>query len=515
MSSMRDFLEKIVQVVFLWLSFFLVLSCNFSENQKFRKSPEKSIFSKGDSIDRTISKNVSVDSLVEVATQAWKTGDYQLALDKISEAYKKAEKAQDRKSLAKVLNTLGLIQWRLGNNAGAMDSYEEAAKIAKIKKMYRLLGLTFTNRGLIFKDQENFKAALSHNQKAIELFKKHNNYRELAIAQNNQGQIFKNKKLYNVAKIFYLQALENYEKAEYTNGAAATYHNLAQIYMWQGHKKTALDAARKSLILGLESKSDVRITEAYLRISETHEYFHQPDSALKYYKIYNHYNEALVISEQTKALATSQAKLGSEVKNLQIENLKKEKELAQNKIRFIGIVVLILLLAATFFVYRYLMKIRFNKQNLEMELRNSEKIIEIKERELRAYILDLTKKNSIIKKLQHHYKPHTPNEAQKDSDLSHLLQQKILTEEDWANFKTKFKAIYPGFFQRMKQFDINLTEAEIRFIVLLRLNLSGKEMAKILGISPQSVRVCKMRLKKKLQQEGFEAVEGFLQVLVN
>jgi len=45
---------------------------------------------------------------------------------------------------------------------------------------------------------------------------------------------------------------------------------------------------------------------------------------------------------------------------------------------------------------------------------------------------------------------------------------------------------------------------------LFRLELSGKEMAKILGISPQSVRVCKMRLKKKLQKQGFNAVEDFL-----
>lgn len=511
---MRNFSRRIFQVVSLWLSFFLVLSCNFSD-QTLPENPEKSIFPKNDSVNRAISATISADTLAEAATKAWKTGDYQLALDKISKAYQKAEKSEDKKSLAKVLNTFGLIQWRLGNNAGAMDSYEEAAKIAKKEKMFRLLGLTFTNRGLIFKDQENLEAALSHNQKAIELFKKHNNYRELAIAQNNQGQIFKNKKRYTIAKKFYLQALENYEKAEYANGAAATYHNLSQIYMWQHHKEIALEAAKKSLVLGLESKSDVRITEAYLRISETHEYFNQSDSALKYFKIYNHYNEALVVSEQTKTLAISQAKLGSEVKSLQIENLKKEQELAQNKIRFVGIVILILLLAATFFVYRYLLKVRFNKQNLEMELRNSEKIIEVKERELRAYILDLTKKNSIIKKLQNHYKPPTSNETQKDADLSHLLQQKILTEEDWENFKTKFRAIYPGFFQRMKQFDISLTEAEIRLIVLLRLNLSGKEMAKILGISPQSVRVCKMRLKKKLQQEGFGAVEDFLQVLVN
>jgi len=49
---------------------------------------------------------------------------------------------------------------------------------------------------------------------------------------------------------------------------------------------------------------------------------------------------------------------------------------------------------------------------------------------------------------------------------------------------------------------------------LLYLDLSGKEMAKILGISPQSVRVGKMRLKKKLKNEGYDSVEDFLPMVI-
>jgi hypothetical protein len=48
----------------------------------------------------------------------------------------------------------------------------------------------------------------------------------------------------------------------------------------------------------------------------------------------------------------------------------------------------------------------------------------------------------------------------------------------------------------------------------MRLELNGKDMANILGISPQSVRVCKMRLKKKLPADKYETVEDFLQFLI-
>src|SRR5690606_14582080 len=94
--------------------------------------------------------------------------------------------------------------------------------------------------------------------------------------------------------------------------------------------------------------------------------------------------------------------------------------------------------------------------------------------------------------------------------VAQLLNQKILTDEDWEKFKTKFSAIYPEFLAKFKLMKTSFTEAEIRLMVLLRLKLSGKEMAATLGISPQSVRVTKMRLKKKLQEENYDSVEDFL-----
>ena len=99
--------------------------------------------------------------------------------------------------------------------------------------------------------------------------------------------------------------------------------------------------------------------------------------------------------------------------------------------------------------------------------------------------------------------------------MAQLLEQKILTDDDWEKFKVKFNSIYPDFFSRIKESHINLTEAEIRIMVLMRLELNGKDMANILGISPQSVRVCKMRLKKKLLKEDYNSVEEFLQYLIN
>jgi len=451
----------------------------------------------------------SIDSVNKLAAEEWSKGNYQKALNFVTVAYEKAKFINDEEALAKALNILGLVYWRLGNNVDAMECYKESGNLAAKLNLQRLLGLTHTNRSLIYKAQHNYKMAFFHNNKAIEIFKKSNYYKDLAIVLNNQGQIFKNKNTIDSAKHYYLQALDNYRKIDYKDGAAATYYNLSEIYLKQDLKEASLDAAHKSLFLSFEAKSRVRISEAYQQVSVVFEQLYQPDSALYYFKLFHLYNDSILIANQSDNLAKCQAELGAEVKNLQIQNLENEMQLAQNRIWLIVIIVLILLMTSAFFVYRYLSKNQMKKRRLEIELRSSKVILAVKEQELKNYIIDLANKNSIISKLQSEITKDNIPESN-DLKITQLLEQKILTEDDWEIFKSRFMSIYPHFFTRLKHFKTAFTEAEIRLMVLIYLDLSGKEMAKTLGISPQSVRVCKMRLKKKLQPEGFDSVEVFL-----
>lgn len=455
---------------------------------------------------------LDIDSINNKAIFEWEHGNYQKAMSYILLAYDQAKVQKNENKLALVLNTMGLIQWQLNNNEDAMRSYDAAAQIAERYQMHRLLGLTHTNRGLVYKKEGNVDLAFYHNNQAIEIFKEAEHHRDLAIALNNQGQIFKNQGINDSAKKYYLRALNNYKKVDYKDGAAATFYNLSEVLMRQNQEQASIEVAHKSLKLATEIQSKVRMSEAYKRLADTYEHFNKPDSALQYLKRHNTHYNSLLIANQSSSLAKHQAEMGAEVKTLQIQNLQKEKKLASNRLWFIGIGIFIMLLFLAFIIYRKIAKINFKKRSLERELVNSRKILNIKEQELKSYILDLSKKNNLIDKLQKNLK--VISNPITDKEVSNLLEQKILTDEDWETFKSKFNSIYPGFFLKMRQYETSLTEAEIRYMVLLRLDLSGKEMAKTLGISPQSVRVCKMRLKKKLQNQNFKTVEDFLNWLL-
>ena len=72
-------------------------------------------------------------------------------------------------------------------------------------------------------------------------------------------------------------------------------------------------------------------------------------------------------------------------------------------------------------------------------------------------------------------------------------------EREWDEFIVLFKEIHPDFVKRISEAALDvLSPAELRLGILLRLNLSSKEIASILRLTPDSIRVARYRLRKKL-----------------
>lgn len=68
----------------------------------------------------------------------------------------------------------------------------------------------------------------------------------------------------------------------------------------------------------------------------------------------------------------------------------------------------------------------------------------------------------------------------------------------WSSFLEKFQTVNPDFNQRLLQVHDTLTKTEVEFCAMIRLNMSSKDIARILGIRPESVFTKKYRLMKKL-----------------
>jgi DNA-binding CsgD family transcriptional regulator len=108
----------------------------------------------------------------------------------------------------------------------------------------------------------------------------------------------------------------------------------------------------------------------------------------------------------------------------------------------------------------------------------------------------VAEKTSLIEKLEEQIL-HKMNTEDQQALIAELAQQTILTEEEWYQFKSLFQTIYPSFFSQLKQQVPDITIAEQRLAALIRLQLTSKQMASMLGISVDSVHKTRQRLRQR------------------
>ncbi|MCU7616580.1 LuxR C-terminal-related transcriptional regulator [Chryseobacterium sp. PBS4-4] len=84
--------------------------------------------------------------------------------------------------------------------------------------------------------------------------------------------------------------------------------------------------------------------------------------------------------------------------------------------------------------------------------------------------------------------------------MKNLAEDEILrlAKENSPRLLSKFKSLYPDFFEKLTEIQPNLQNSELIFCIYLKLNLSTKEIATYTFVTPKAVQNRKNRIRKKL-----------------
>jgi hypothetical protein len=80
-----------------------------------------------------------------------------------------------------------------------------------------------------------------------------------------------------------------------------------------------------------------------------------------------------------------------------------------------------------------------------------------------------------------------------------LDEMRILTDRDWSKFKNLFNSAYPKMDYVLQSNNLELTDGELRILMLYKMDLGKFRIGEILAVSPESVRKAIYRLKKKIE----------------
>jgi ligand-binding sensor domain-containing protein len=152
------------------------------------------------------------------------------------------------------------------------------------------------------------------------------------------------------------------------------------------------------------------------------------------------------------------------------------------------------------------------QQREELATQN-EALVESKRHQLDLYTQKIVEKSEIINRITGELellRGKGTGEPESVQKFSQILQSHILTEDDWERFKTTFNEVYPNFFASLRFRFPDITTAELRLAALIKMNLSLKEASAMLGISSESVKKSRYRLRKKLALQEEESLEDFI-----
>jgi len=146
----------------------------------------------------------------------------------------------------------------------------------------------------------------------------------------------------------------------------------------------------------------------------------------------------------------------------------------------------------------------------------NKKIIENKNQEIAENALMLIRNNKfniqIIKKLKELYKKFPEDDDETNNLFEYIIKSinEKVKQDSWQRFEITFKSGHKDFSKNLLQKYPNLTNAEIKLSIFLRLGMNTKDISSALFQSPESIKVARSRLRKKLSLDSDQNLSVFL-----
>jgi DNA-binding CsgD family transcriptional regulator len=281
-----------------------------------------------------------------------------------------------------------------------------------------------------------------------------------------------------------------------------------------------------------------QLQSAYRDMGECFMAMGNPDSGYHYLELSRDLVQEIYTADNQRQIALLQTLYAVEQKNAEITELNAGRKV--DHIVLIAVILVALLLGLLGYAVnsRQKLKIR-NEQALneqqqriheaEKELMASDlrvkkmeedtlkQELDIRSKELSSHILHLVQKNEVMEEirtgLQEIIKDDRRDQKKQLRQLLNKIQVSVAQEDYWNEFRLIFDKVHASFFASLNRHSPDLTPAEVRLLALVKMNLGSADMSRLLGVTPDSLRVMRYRVKKKLRLGADDSLQQFIEQL--
>ncbi len=226
--------------------------------------------------------SIKVDTSLKLIESLYHIHEFERAMKYIIEIEKLSNTLGYKKGIAKIAYFKSLIYAQKGDYINAINGYEKSKNLFNslndtlhVAKVNNSIGLIELNRG-------NFEAGLRYSLRALDVLKNTHHKDELNLAYSNLAHACYNIKAYDQAIDFYEKALLVQEALNDSKGIYESSSKLAELYSNKKEHRKAIDFYQKVLASTESSENDSIRGYTYTKLGSEYLQFNDYNKATKY-----------------------------------------------------------------------------------------------------------------------------------------------------------------------------------------------------------------------------------------
>jgi signal transduction histidine kinase len=292
--------------------------------------------------------------------------DYLTALDYCLESLRVTEATGNKQHTGYVFITLAKIKARQGYDDEALSTNNKSIIILDKISNKKGVAINLADIADIYIKQGKYKEALMELSKSLAIRRKIDDKKGISYSLSSIAKTYELQKKYKDAIEIYFEALtikqfigDNAEMPQDLNG-------LAICYLGLNNHTNALDYALKALELAKKYQQKSKIRDFNKNLSSIYKAIGNDKLALAYYEQFNIYKDSISNKEIANKTAQLQANYEYEKKEGILKAVYKNQQTIQHIVIFCSLLILMCILAITFFVSRSHVKLQKAYNNLKL-----------------------------------------------------------------------------------------------------------------------------------------------------
>jgi tetratricopeptide (TPR) repeat protein/DNA-binding CsgD family transcriptional regulator len=468
----------------------------------------------------------------------FRMGSYPQAVTQLLEADRLFRSLNKPEALAENSNILGSVYYYNKQSAESLERFQEALAFYHRTRNSSGLSDSYAHIGHWHEKQRQLDSALYYQRSALGFARLGRNRAAEARIYEHLGSIYEDLEAFDSARHYYEASLALYRSLGMRSEQVGLVNNLGDVFSKTGHPVEGLAYARDAMQLAWTEQDKYQLQSAYRDMGECFMAMGRPDSGYHYLEKSRDLVQEIYTADNQRQIALLQTLYAVEQKNAEIAQLNAGRQV--DHIVLIAVILVALLLGLLGYAVnsRQKLKIR-NEQALneqqqriheaEKELMASDlrmkkmeedtlkQELDIRSKELSSHILHLVQKNEVMEEirtgLQEIIKDDRRDQKKQLRQLLNKIQMSVAQEDYWNEFRLIFDKVHASFFASLNRHSPDLTPAEVRLLALVKMNLGSADMSRLLGVTPDSLRVMRYRVKKKLRLGADDSLQQFIDQL--